>query len=35
VIGEVGGDALSIDGLLEVALSELRDARDAGLREWV
>ncbi len=35
VIGEVGGDALTIDGLLEVPLSELRDARDAGLREWV
>ena len=35
VIGKVGGDALTIDGLLEVPLSELRDARDAGLREWV
>ncbi len=35
VIGEVGGDALAIDGLLDVPVSELRDARDGGLREWV
>jgi len=35
VIGEVGGDALTIEGLLEVAVSELRDAREAGLAEWV
>ena len=35
VIGEVGGDALWIEGLLEVAVSELREARDGGLSEWV
>jgi phosphoribosylformylglycinamidine synthase subunit PurL len=35
VIGEVGGETLSIEGLLEVAVSELRAARDAGLAEWV
>jgi phosphoribosylformylglycinamidine synthase subunit PurL len=35
VIGEVGGDALAIEGLLELPVSELRDARDGGLREWV
>jgi phosphoribosylformylglycinamidine synthase subunit PurL len=35
VIGEVGGEALTIEGLLEVAVSELRDAREAGLAEWV
>jgi phosphoribosylformylglycinamidine synthase II len=35
VIGEVGGDALRIEGLLEVAVSELRSARDSGLSEWV
>ncbi|HUA04338.1 MAG TPA: phosphoribosylformylglycinamidine synthase subunit PurL [Solirubrobacteraceae bacterium] len=35
VIGEVGGDALTIDGLLEAPVSELRDARDGGLRKWV
>jgi phosphoribosylformylglycinamidine synthase len=35
VIGEVCGEALAIDGLLELAVSELRDARDAGLAEWV
>jgi len=35
VIGEVGGDALAIDGLLELPVSEMRDARDGGLREWV
>jgi phosphoribosylformylglycinamidine synthase len=35
VIGEVGGDALAIEGLLELAVSELREARDAGLAEWV
>jgi phosphoribosylformylglycinamidine synthase len=32
VIGEVGGDALQIAGRLNVPLSELRAARDAGLR---
>jgi phosphoribosylformylglycinamidine synthase len=35
VIGEVGGDALAIEGLLEVGVSELRSARDGGLTEWV
>jgi len=35
VIGEVGGDALAIEGLLELPVSELRDAREGGLREWV
>jgi phosphoribosylformylglycinamidine synthase II len=35
VIGEVGGDALVIDGLLDLAVSELRVARDGGLTEWV
>jgi phosphoribosylformylglycinamidine synthase len=35
VIGEVGGEALAIEGLLEVAVSELRDARDSGLAGWV
>ena len=35
VIGEVGGDALTIEGLLDIPVSELRDARESGLREWV
>jgi len=35
VIGEVGGEMLAIEGVLELAVSELRDARDAGLAEWV
>ncbi len=35
VIGRVGGDALVIEGLLELAVSELRTARDSGLAEWV
>jgi phosphoribosylformylglycinamidine synthase II len=35
VIGEVGGDALRIEGLLEVGVSELREAHEAGLAEWV
>jgi phosphoribosylformylglycinamidine synthase len=35
VIGEVGGETLSIEGLLEVAVSELRAAREGGLSEWV
>jgi phosphoribosylformylglycinamidine synthase len=35
VIGEVGGDALTIEGLLELPVSELREARDSGLAEWV
>ena len=35
VIGTVGGDALAIDGLLELAVSELRQVRESGLAEWV
>jgi len=35
IIGEVGGDGLRIDGLLEVAVSALRAARDGGLSGWV
>ena len=35
VIGSVGGDRLAIDGLLDLAVSELRDARESGLAEWV
>jgi phosphoribosylformylglycinamidine synthase subunit PurL len=35
VIGEVGGEALVIEDLLELALSELSAARDGGLAEWV
>jgi phosphoribosylformylglycinamidine synthase subunit PurL len=35
VIGEVGGESLVIQGLLELAVSELRAVRDAGLAEWV
>ncbi len=35
VIGEVGGDALRIEGLLDLPVSELREAREAGLSEWV
>jgi phosphoribosylformylglycinamidine synthase subunit PurL len=35
VIGEAGGETLAIEGLLELAVSELRAARDAGLAEWV
>jgi hypothetical protein len=35
VIGEVGGDALAIEGLLELGVSALRAARDGGLSEWV
>jgi phosphoribosylformylglycinamidine synthase subunit PurL len=35
VIGEVGGETLRVEGLLEVGVSELRAARESGLREWV
>jgi phosphoribosylformylglycinamidine synthase len=35
MVGEVGGDALKIEGLLDVGLAELRAARDGGLAEWV
>ncbi len=35
VIGEVGGDTLRIEGLLELAVSELSEARETGLSEWV
>jgi phosphoribosylformylglycinamidine synthase II len=35
VIGEVGGETLAIEGLLELGVSELREARDRGLAESV
>jgi phosphoribosylformylglycinamidine synthase len=35
VIGEVGGDALRIEGLLELGLSEMSSARESGLAESV
>jgi phosphoribosylformylglycinamidine synthase len=35
VIGRVGGDTLAIEGLLEVAVSELDEARESGLAGWV
>jgi phosphoribosylformylglycinamidine synthase II len=35
MIGEVCGDALRIDGLLDLPVSELHAAREAGLSEWV
>jgi phosphoribosylformylglycinamidine synthase II len=35
VVGEVGGEALAIEGLLELGVSELGAARDGGLLEWV
>jgi phosphoribosylformylglycinamidine synthase len=35
VIGEVGGDALRIEGLLDIGVSEMRLARDSGLAKWV
>jgi phosphoribosylformylglycinamidine synthase len=35
VIGRVGGGSLAIEGLLELAVSALRDARESGLDEWV
>jgi hypothetical protein len=35
VIGEVGGDVLAIDGLLELPVSDLTAAREGGLLEWV
>jgi phosphoribosylformylglycinamidine synthase subunit PurL len=35
VLGRVGGDRLEIEGLLDLAVSDLRDARDDGLTEWV
>jgi phosphoribosylformylglycinamidine synthase subunit PurL len=35
VIGEVGGEVLAVDGLLELSVSELRAAREGGLSEWV
>ncbi len=35
VIGRVGGEALSIADLLEVAVSELRSARDRGLARFL
>jgi phosphoribosylformylglycinamidine synthase subunit PurL len=35
VIGSVGGDRLIVDGLLDVAVSDMREARESGLAEWV
>jgi phosphoribosylformylglycinamidine synthase len=35
VIGEVGGDALRIEGLLDLGVSEMHSAREGGLAEWV
>ena len=35
VIGRVGGAALTIDGQLEIPVSELRDARDSGLEALI
>jgi phosphoribosylformylglycinamidine (FGAM) synthase-like enzyme len=35
MIGSVEGDRLSIDGLLDVAVSDLLVARESGLSEWV
>jgi phosphoribosylformylglycinamidine synthase len=35
VIGRVGGDRLELDGLLELAVSEIERARDGGLRRFV
>jgi phosphoribosylformylglycinamidine synthase subunit PurL len=35
LIGTVGGAELRIEGLLELAVSALREARDGGLAEWV
>jgi phosphoribosylformylglycinamidine synthase len=35
VIGRVGGDVLHISGLLNVAVSDLRAARERGLREFM
>ena len=35
VIGRVGGLSLSIEGQLEVAVSTLREVREAGLARWL
>ncbi len=35
IIGRVGGSALRVEGELEIAVSELRDARDGGLAGFV
>jgi phosphoribosylformylglycinamidine synthase II len=35
VIGRVGGDALALAGVLEVALSEMGPVRDSGLSQYV
>jgi phosphoribosylformylglycinamidine synthase subunit PurL len=35
VIGSVEGDRLAIDGLLDLAVSDLRAARESGLGEWI
>jgi hypothetical protein len=35
VIGHVGGERLVLDGILEVAVSEMAEARGGGLRRFV
>jgi phosphoribosylformylglycinamidine synthase len=35
IIGRVGGDALEIDGLVNLAVSVLRDARARGLSQYL
>ncbi len=35
MLGRVGGDTLLIEGLLELAVSDLTEARETGLSEWV
>jgi phosphoribosylformylglycinamidine synthase subunit PurL len=35
MLGRVEGDRLRIEGVLELAVSELSEAREAGLSEWV
>ncbi len=35
MLGRVGGDTLVIEGLLELAVSDLTGARETGLSEWV
>ena len=35
IIGRVGGDRLQLQGILELAVSELRQARERGLAGYV
>jgi phosphoribosylformylglycinamidine synthase subunit PurL len=35
IIGRVGGDALTIDGLVDIAVSVMRDARARGLAQYL